>query len=227
MKILVTGSNGLLGQKIIYGLLGDPLCLLPDELRKKIAAHALFLNSGGLNGKFERLEVSGMPMNVYMGNGKEGAHLAIPMKDIRQSKILKGALLSKSDLAGCKAEGTDFSKAILQGAMLTDGFFAGANFENADLSYADFTGSDLKNANFKNANLTGTDFEICDCSDADFRGAVLVGSSFKGTKLNGALRTQSDIKSREIENAKPSETSSLFRKLLSDLFKAIFSSNKN
>ena len=35
-KILVTGSNGLLGQKIIYGLLGDPLCLLPDEIRKKI-----------------------------------------------------------------------------------------------------------------------------------------------------------------------------------------------
>src|SRR5438132_1502358 len=36
MKILVTGSNGLLGQKIIYGLLGDPLCLLPDDIRKKI-----------------------------------------------------------------------------------------------------------------------------------------------------------------------------------------------
>jgi dTDP-4-dehydrorhamnose reductase len=36
MKILVTGSNGLLGQKIIYGLLGDPLCLRPDDIRKKI-----------------------------------------------------------------------------------------------------------------------------------------------------------------------------------------------
>lgn len=39
MKILVTGSNGLLGQKIIYGLLGDPLCLLPDEIRKKITGN--------------------------------------------------------------------------------------------------------------------------------------------------------------------------------------------
>lgn len=36
MKILITGANGMLGQKIIYGLLGDPLCLLPDEIRKKI-----------------------------------------------------------------------------------------------------------------------------------------------------------------------------------------------
>ena len=26
----------MLGQKIIYGLLGDPLCILPDEIRKKI-----------------------------------------------------------------------------------------------------------------------------------------------------------------------------------------------
>jgi dTDP-4-dehydrorhamnose reductase len=35
-KILVTGSNGLLGQKIVYGLLGDPLCLLSNEIRNKI-----------------------------------------------------------------------------------------------------------------------------------------------------------------------------------------------
>ena len=35
-KILITGSNGMLGQKIVYGLLGDPLCILPDEIRKKI-----------------------------------------------------------------------------------------------------------------------------------------------------------------------------------------------
>lgn len=35
-KILITGSNGLLGQKIVYGFLGDPLCMLPDELGKKM-----------------------------------------------------------------------------------------------------------------------------------------------------------------------------------------------
>jgi dTDP-4-dehydrorhamnose reductase len=36
MEILITGSNGLLGQKVVYGLLGDSLCILPDELRKQI-----------------------------------------------------------------------------------------------------------------------------------------------------------------------------------------------
>ncbi|MBI4945514.1 MAG: NAD(P)-dependent oxidoreductase [Bacteroidetes bacterium] len=35
-KILITGSNGLLGQKVVYGLLGDSFCLLPDDLRKQI-----------------------------------------------------------------------------------------------------------------------------------------------------------------------------------------------
>lgn len=46
MKILVTGSNGLLGQKIIYGLLGDPLCLLPDEIRKKIKSEVQIIACG-------------------------------------------------------------------------------------------------------------------------------------------------------------------------------------
>ena len=46
MKILVTGSNGLLGQKVIYGLLGDPLCPLPDEIRKKIKAEVQIIAVG-------------------------------------------------------------------------------------------------------------------------------------------------------------------------------------
>jgi dTDP-4-dehydrorhamnose reductase len=36
MKILVTGSNGLLGQKIIYGLLGDSLCELPSGTKSQL-----------------------------------------------------------------------------------------------------------------------------------------------------------------------------------------------
>lgn len=46
MKILVTGSNGLLGQKIIYGLLGDPLCLLPDDVKKKIKSSVQIIATG-------------------------------------------------------------------------------------------------------------------------------------------------------------------------------------
>ncbi len=46
MKILVTGSNGLLGQKIIYGLLGDPLCLIPGDVREKIRSEVQIIACG-------------------------------------------------------------------------------------------------------------------------------------------------------------------------------------
>ncbi len=46
MKILITGSNGLLGQKVIYGLLGDPLCLIPDDIRKKIKTEVQIIATG-------------------------------------------------------------------------------------------------------------------------------------------------------------------------------------
>ena len=55
MKILVTGSNGLLGQKIIYGLLGDSLCLLPNEIRKTIAEKVqIIATSKGENRLFRK-----------------------------------------------------------------------------------------------------------------------------------------------------------------------------
>ncbi len=56
MKILVTGSNGLLGQKIIYGLLGDPLCLLPDEIRKKIRSEVRIIACGKGENRIHRKE---------------------------------------------------------------------------------------------------------------------------------------------------------------------------
>jgi len=46
MKILVTGSNGLLGQKIIYGLLGGPFCRIPDDIRKKIKSEVQIIACG-------------------------------------------------------------------------------------------------------------------------------------------------------------------------------------
>lgn len=46
MKILVTGSNGLLGQKIIYGLLGDPLCRIPSDIQKKIKSEVQIIACG-------------------------------------------------------------------------------------------------------------------------------------------------------------------------------------
>lgn len=49
MKILVTGSNGLLGQKIIYGLLGDPLCRLSPEIKKSLSGVQIIAAGKGPN----------------------------------------------------------------------------------------------------------------------------------------------------------------------------------
>ena len=42
----MSGSNGLLGQKVVYGLLGDPLCLLPNDIRKKIKSEVQIISVG-------------------------------------------------------------------------------------------------------------------------------------------------------------------------------------
>ncbi len=52
--ILVTGSNGLLGQKIIYGLLGDPLCLLPDDIKNKIKSEVQIIACGKGKNRLDR-----------------------------------------------------------------------------------------------------------------------------------------------------------------------------
>lgn len=62
MKILVTGSNGLLGQKVIYGLLGDPIVNIDPALLKDVSIIAaakgenrLFKKDGYI---FESLDIT-------------------------------------------------------------------------------------------------------------------------------------------------------------------------
>lgn len=54
MKILVTGSNGLLGQKIIYGLLGNPLCRIPEDISKKIKSEVQIIACGKGENRLKR-----------------------------------------------------------------------------------------------------------------------------------------------------------------------------
>lgn len=56
MKILVTGSNGLLGQKIIYGLLGDPLCRIPGDIQKKIKSEVRIIACGKGENRLKRTD---------------------------------------------------------------------------------------------------------------------------------------------------------------------------
>ena len=159
------------------------------ELSKMLHTHAEFLAGGGEGGRWERLHVSGIPINLYYGSSSKGEQMKLSMKKLATDyKICKGGNFSSCDMSGGIFENVDFSGATFIGALLTDAFFAGANFEGSQLVAVDFTGSDLTGANFRGANLRDADFEIANCEDADFTGADLTGATFKGATLIGVKR---------------------------------------
>lgn len=159
-----------------------------EEMSGLIQEHALFLNTGGGNGRFEMLEAAGLPMNIYLGKSTEGKQLDINLKNISNCTVLKNAQLSVANMSGVYGERANFSGAIIERSMMTNSYYHQANFENANLTGVDLTGSDLREANFRNAILDGTDFEICDCSGADFTGAKMTNCSFLGAKIDGVKR---------------------------------------
>lgn len=159
-----------------------------EELLEMIAEHVKFLESGGEGGEFMRLEVAGMPMNIYRGSGSEGTQLELRMKKIAPGTDLSGMNLSYADLSGVLCENVNFAGANLDGAILTDGFFSNANFEGASIKNVDFTGADLSHASFKHADVERGDFEIANCSHADFTETWMYGASFKGANLDNVKR---------------------------------------
>lgn len=160
-----------------------------DELQELLNQHQAFLDAGGAGGRWERLHVSGIPMNLYMGGSGEGEQLKLAMKLIdADCNLLKAANMAYADLAGAMMENVNFSGCTLDGSLLTDGFFSNASFENASLRGVDFTGADFTDANFRGADLTNADFEIANCTGADFTGANLTGATFKGAELKNVKR---------------------------------------
>jgi uncharacterized protein YjbI with pentapeptide repeats len=159
------------------------------EVKEMLKEHDEFIHSGGSGGRFERLQLSGIPMNIYMGGkGEKGKQLEVRMKHFSSEVSLENAQLTYSDLAGVIAEEVNFQGAKLDHSLLTDAFLAGANFDNSSVVGADFTGADLTGASFVNADLRNADFEITNCTGVDFTGANLEGALFKGTTLNGIRR---------------------------------------
>lgn len=160
-----------------------------EEVEEMLEEHDKFIHSGGSGGRFERLQLSGIPMNIYMGGkGKEGKQFEVRMKHFSAEVSLENTALTYSDFAGAIAEEVNFQGAKLDHSLLTDAFLAGANFDNSSAVGADFTGADLTGASFVNADLRNADFEICNCTGVDFTGANIEGASFKGTSLNGIRR---------------------------------------
>jgi uncharacterized protein YjbI with pentapeptide repeats len=159
-----------------------------EEIEKLIHEHTSFINSGGGGGRFERLQVAGMPMNMYTGKGSAGKQFEVRMKKFAADTDLSGVTITYGDFSGSLAEEIIFENATLDYSLMTDSFLAGSNFDKVSARGVDFTGADLTGASFVNADLRNADFEICNCTGVDFTGANIEGALFKGTNLDGIRR---------------------------------------
>ena len=119
-----------------------------------------------------------------------------PNKD---AEILDWSYQNHTDglLRGGKHCGSNFKRAILNNADLTEGDFTNCDFSKASMVGADlmksaFDGADFRNADLRKARLNLSNFRNCKMSGADLRGirgryAIWQGSDWWNAKLNEDL----------------------------------------
>lgn len=164
----------------------DPL--EKQDIEDILNLHKQFLESGGAGGKWNIMQLSGLPMNIYNKDGESGKQIVMRSKAIAKGLDLTDQNISYADLSGVIAEEINFNNSKFDGSMATNAFFAKSSFIGASLVGADFTESDLQGVSFENADLTNADFEICNLMGADFTGAKIKGASFKGANLKDIKR---------------------------------------
>jgi uncharacterized protein YjbI with pentapeptide repeats len=86
---------------------------------------------------------------------------------------LRGAVLERADLTGARLAGADFSEATLTEATLAKCFAAEVSFRAVKAEGADFSGAMLRDCAFQGALLTGADFTLAHVERADFTEATL------------------------------------------------------
>ncbi|MGC4119845.1 MAG: pentapeptide repeat-containing protein [Myxococcales bacterium] len=175
--------------QLVLRMAGAAQPLQGAALEEAARAHAEFLGSGGRDGDWELLSVSGMPLCVYTGaKAERGTQLVLRLKKVAEGASLAGKDLAHSDLSGSLCKGVAFAGARLDRSVAIDAFFDEADFSNASLRQVDFSGSSLKGCRFQDADLRGADFEHTDCTGADFTGARLEGARFPGAILERVRR---------------------------------------
>lgn len=139
---------------------------------------------------------------------------------------LRGAMLSKVDLAGIDLRGIDFAGACLEGSLLRGADLRGVCLEAADLSGADLVGARLDGAALGKANLgsatceeasfvraslrfvragravfEAADLRSADLWGADLREAVLVAADLRGAVLRDVELQDADLSHARLRDA--------------------------
>lgn len=82
---------------------------------------------------------------------------------------------------------SDFRRAILEDADLTE-----SNFEGSDFSRASMRGANLMKSNFDNCDFRGADLKKAKMNMADFRNCKLSGADLRGIRGRYAIWDGSD-----------------------------------
>ncbi|MGH1336426.1 MAG: pentapeptide repeat-containing protein [Aureispira sp.] len=158
------------------------------EWQKIVAAHRLFLESGGTQGQWKKIALQGRAMGIYQCPlACDGQQAILDLQRLDKGLEFQELYLPYSSWCGVYAKGQDWSDANLTGSLMTDARLDQAIFAETNLENVDFSRSNLRGASFMNANLTGVDFENCDLTGADFRGSKRTGACFRGAVLKNIL----------------------------------------
>lgn len=84
---------------------------------------------------------------------------------IAPGSILRRAVLSHCNLAGCSLQRAKFNWADMTHADLSGAHLNGADFARANLQHSDLSGADLSNAMFEYADLRGATLTGCIIND--------------------------------------------------------------
>ena len=101
------------------------------------------------------------------------------------------ANLGAADLSWVRAEGADFSKAILSWTVGYGGNWSHAKFLKANITLAQFTGASFKNADFSKAIL-----QHVNLSQTNLSGALFVKTRIDSVNTDNAIDTPTTLMGR-------------------------------
>ncbi|HLO46989.1 MAG TPA: pentapeptide repeat-containing protein [Kamptonema sp.] len=110
------------------------------------------------------------------------------------------ATLNKANLSNGNLSGANFSSALLIGADLRQALLKDASFTGADLGSANLSGANLENARFGQAKAQGAQLQRTNLIKSDWQGADLSGADLSQANLRNADLSSVKLASANLSN---------------------------
>jgi uncharacterized protein YjbI with pentapeptide repeats len=140
-------------------------------------------------------------------NGASAAGATLCACDLTRLRASDGANLTEANLAGARADGAHFRRAVLEAADLSYVDLRRANFEGANLAEALMNGCAMRHGNFRGASLVGVEMLETDAFEANFEGADLSHADVRGSNFFGAEFYRAVVEETQFERANLKRTS--------------------